>query len=386
VRASRITLLAAGLAVLAGGAAGVAPAAAAATPATAVPSRLPGQATVIPHTNLGAVAVLSGRPAWIVGSRDSGDDTVAPLILGWNGKAWAQVPSPVPAMGGDLLDVAATSASNAWAVGHTGGTPGIPSRPMIEHWDGTAWKQVPSPQPGGDSSLVSIAAVSARSAWAVGTAGQRSGTCPCQGLIEHWDGTAWKRAPRLHQPGIVFSAVAASSARNAWAVGDRRDKHGNVKQTVIEHWNGRAWKLVPSPDAKLISLNGVAAVSARSAWAVGLVSQQNGSDCQCRGIIEHWDGTAWKRVPSHAPAGSNLFAVSPVSGHDAWAVGYHNAKSLILHWNGTAWKQVPSVASPRSQALSDVTASSARSAWAVGGTNAGGGSGLILHWDGTAWR
>jgi hypothetical protein len=74
MRASRITLWAAGLAVLAGGAAGIAPAAAAATPATAVPAWLPGQATVIPHTNLSAAAVLSRRPAWIVGSRDSGDD------------------------------------------------------------------------------------------------------------------------------------------------------------------------------------------------------------------------------------------------------------------------------------------------------------------------
>src|ERR1700758_502951 len=35
--------------------------------------------------------------------------------------------------------VAATSASNAWAVGGNNGST------LIAHWDGTAWKQVPSP-------------------------------------------------------------------------------------------------------------------------------------------------------------------------------------------------------------------------------------------------
>jgi hypothetical protein len=386
VRASRIAAVAVGLPLLLSGASGAVTAAT--VPAAAAVAQPPDPALVIPHTNLGAVAVLSGRPAWVVGSRDSGGDTSAPLILGWNGTAWAQVPSPAPARGGDLLDVAATSASNAWAVGHTGGTPGVPSRPMIEHWDGTVWKQVPSPQPGGDSLLVSIAAVSARSAWAVGFAGPRNGSCPCRALIEHWDGTTWKQAPRRHQANVVLSAVTASSARNAWAVGDLRDKHGNHLQAVIEHWNGTSWKRVPSPGAKHINLNGVAAVSARSAWAVGMVRQQNGSDCECRAVTEHWGGTAWKRVPSHAPAG-NLFAVSLASGHDAWAVGYADfGRPLIEHWNGTAWKPVPSAASPRSQTLNDVAASSARNAWAVGLTNAGGngGSSLILRWDGIHWR
>jgi hypothetical protein len=118
-----------------------------------------------------------------------------------------------------------------------------------------------------------------------------------------------------------------------------------------------------------------------------MISQSNGSDCRCRAVIEHWDGTSWKRVPSDAPAGSNLFDVNPVSGRAAWAVGYHNGRSLIEHWNGASWKQVPNAASPRSQTLAGVAASSSRNAWAVGNSNSGsnGGSGLILHWNGTAW-
>ena len=38
--------------------------------------------------------------------------------------------------------MAATSASNAWAVGSTGSF--LSPKPLIVHWNGTSWKQVPS--------------------------------------------------------------------------------------------------------------------------------------------------------------------------------------------------------------------------------------------------
>ena len=63
---------------------------------------------------------------------------------------------------GGLSGVAATSASNAWAVGSTGSP-----KALILRWNGTAWKQVPSPAPAG-SRLSGVAATSASNAWAVG--------------------------------------------------------------------------------------------------------------------------------------------------------------------------------------------------------------------------
>lgn len=38
--------------------------------------------------------------------------------------------------GGDLLGVAATSATNVWAVGYTDGG----GKTLIVHWNGTSWK------------------------------------------------------------------------------------------------------------------------------------------------------------------------------------------------------------------------------------------------------
>ncbi len=40
--------------------------------------------------------------------------------------------------------------------------------------------------------------------------------------------------------------VAATSAGNAWAVGD--GEQGNEDDTLILHWNGRAWTRLPSPN------------------------------------------------------------------------------------------------------------------------------------------
>ena len=63
--------------------------------------------------------------------------------------AAARTGSPGPAasftISGALAGVAATSASNAWAVGSTGSTSS--SKALIVRWNGTGWKQVPSPAP-----------------------------------------------------------------------------------------------------------------------------------------------------------------------------------------------------------------------------------------------
>src|SRR5436305_546774 len=72
-----------------------------------------------------------------------------------------------------LSGVAALTASNAWAVGgyDTGGT-GL-NHTLIEHWNGTAWSIVPTPDspPG---VLNAVDAVSASDVWAVGGAGGKT--------------------------------------------------------------------------------------------------------------------------------------------------------------------------------------------------------------------
>jgi hypothetical protein len=173
-------------------------------------------------------------------------------------------------------------------------------------------------------------------------------------------------------------AVAATSARNAWAVGRYTDAQ-HASQTLILRWNGTAWKRVPSPDpggpAVNDSLRAVAALSASSAWAVGT----HGTGGVAQPLIEHWNGTAWKRVPAPTPSPSvpaELTGVTAISARDAWAVGDYGSPgrihTLIEHWDGTAWRREPSP-SPGTSALLRGVASSPASIWAVGGYSSFGG-------------
>ncbi|MBV8942943.1 MAG: hypothetical protein JO240_14535 [Solirubrobacterales bacterium] len=82
--------------------------------------------------------------------------------------------------------MAATSTTNAWAVGDTNFTNGA-DKTLIEHWNGHAWS---STNPGSKSgSLLAVAATSAANAWAVGSY-HNPGTAS-QNLALRWNGNSW---------------------------------------------------------------------------------------------------------------------------------------------------------------------------------------------------
>lgn len=120
--------------------------------------------------------------------------------------------------------------------------------------------------------LQSVAVVSACNAWAVGY--YDKGTVP-QTLIEHWNGTRWRRVTSPNPGGAghsnLLNAVAVSQSGKAWAVGFYEGRMAN--QTLILNWNGARWRRLPSSNpggsAEANYLNGVAATPTGCAWAVG---------------------------------------------------------------------------------------------------------------------
>ena len=346
-----------------------------------VPSPSPGSDI----NSLNGVAAVSSCQAWAVGEYLNTKGPYHTLIERWNGAAWQQVPSPSPGIIGNTLSaVAATSATNAWAVGRYASTRPTPTLALIEHWNGTAWQQVPSPQPSTvDNLLLSVAATSTTSAWAVG---EYAGSRVEKTLIERWNGTAWRQIPSPNPAtgGLGFNeltGVAATSAANAWAVGDYINNSDTAHRTLIEHWNGTAWKQVPSPNpsSTYSVLFGVTATSATNAWAIGQFNPIPGA----KPLILHWNGITWKQVPSPNPGGALLSGITATSSANAWAVGGYSsnghAKTLILRWTGTAWKQVPSP-NPGESVLSGVAATSVTNIWAVGNyVSSSGNKTLTVH-------
>jgi hypothetical protein len=313
-------------------------------------------------STLSDVAVLSPCSAWAVGFSPGHT-----LIERWNGKTWSIRTSPnVGDTENVLSGVAATSAGNAWAVGYYNDTTGG-SKTLIEHWDGSGWAVQTSPNPGTTYTvLYDVAATSASNAWAVGI--RLDGT-EYRPVVEHWNGKAWRTQP---SPDVGnnggFNGVSATSSTNAWAVGSA------LGQPLIEHWNGTAWRVqaAPEPPAGLfIHQDDVAALSRTEAWAVGYLRNASGSHRET--LIEHWNGHRWRIVSSPAVGtGANqLAAVAATSATNAWAVGHRGPssqmKTLVERWNGSAWKTQPSPNfGTGANALVGVDASSSTDAWAVG--------------------
>ena len=83
------------------------------------------------------------------------------------------MPSPSPDGGGYLNGVTAISRTDAWAVGLIAsggpGNSGATTTPLIEHWDGTSWDQVPCPVPASGGQFNSVSATSPTDVWAVGS-------------------------------------------------------------------------------------------------------------------------------------------------------------------------------------------------------------------------
>jgi hypothetical protein len=324
-----------------------------------------------------SVADLSLCNAWAVGSAPDGGGFAQTLAEHFNGIAWVQVASSNP--GGSASDnvltgVAVKSPSDGWAVGEYSN--GTADQTLIEQLTGGAWEQVPSANPGGsshDNTLSGVAIESPTSAWAVGSYNTGTRT---RSLIERWSGGAWSQVPSPSPSGTEneLSGVTATSATDAWAVGRYVDGDG-FAQTLILHWNGATWKRVTSPDVGGLttasSLSAVAATSASSAWAVGSSLTGNPPG---QALIVHWNGQKWQRMDAASlsrPAMSgSLTGVTALAAGDVWAVGFSgnlgSTRTLTAHWNGTKWALIPSpVLGPISE-FTAVAASSPTDLWVVG--------------------
>ena len=346
---------------------------------------------------LSAVAAVSANDVWAVGSITYDHGTYASsgptyaLIEHWNGSSWSIVPNP-RALSTDsanasesLSAVSAVSADDVWAVGSYMPNPDVGPpmlfQTLIEHWDGTSWSIVPSPNLGISSNqLNGVTAVSANDVWAVGSGGNET-------LVEHWNGTSWSIVPSpITLTQAVLNGVTAVSAIDVWAVGyinSNTAEEGDQSDTLIEHWNGANWSMMPSPDKVPSSvgyiafntLNAVSAVSADDIWAVGY-----SEDTSPKMVAEHWNGTSWSIVHSPSIGSSSstratdvgFRSVVAISANDVWAVGYGdsgngNIVTLIEHWNGKAWNIAPSPDGHYGQnVLYGVAAVSADDIWAVG--------------------
>jgi hypothetical protein len=150
------------------------------------------------------------------------------------GRVWQL---PTQAKGTNKLNaVLALAPNDVWAVGFS--TPVAPPKQvatltLIEHFDGTSWAVVPSPNVGPNSPnqsnrLLGLTANSANDIWAFGSYFPADGSGHQMTQLLHWDGASWAVAssPSPTKGGFpcdLLWAGVVSSPGDVWILGSVHD-------------------------------------------------------------------------------------------------------------------------------------------------------------------
>jgi hypothetical protein len=306
-----------------------------ASPGAASPWHIVPTPTLAPDNALSSIAVAGKRLAWAAGVEGySSDGATAggPLLLRWNGNRWSRARLPGSWRGG-MAAVAASSASNAWAVGMNASAMKIAH---LLHWNGRRWQNATLPNIGGSINAdVNLAAAPGGRAWISTDAGAPST------VLFTWNGVAWK--PQSYPCGhwaCGLIQVTARTGSDAWAVGNYVNPDGSGGPLAL-HWTGRSWTTTAVPFVKDGYLTSVFAASATDAWAVGAVF---GSAAM---LLYHWDGTAWHRVRAPAgltpPSASESARITGNAAGHLWIYGFGMSMSnqaSYLRYDGQRWSMV----------------------------------------------
>ena len=155
-----------------------------------------------------------------------------------------------------------------------------------------------------------VSAIGRWNAWAFG---------PASGWLLHYNGS-WHQVQPPSMPGAATqwpNDVSLDSATSGWLVG---------RLGKAARWNGTAWEPVatPQPDPALYyyTLEDVLSLSPTNAWAIGEISGSRDNPVSNEALVEHWNGTRWRIVPTPAPTDITFRSLAAHRALDVWAVGF----------------------------------------------------------------
>ena len=248
-----------------------------------------------------------------------------PLAEQWDGSQWSVMASAKSE--GSLERVSCSSASFCIATGKVGSTL------FSEYWNGSSWSLVSIPAPAG-SKGAAIEAISCTSSTACVAAGRYSGSkgelFEANTLIEHWNGTEWTIVPSPNVEGNAFSrlsGVSCVSATSCLAVGQANKESLSAPMPLVQKWDGSKWTLqsAPTPPGGIGSLRSVSCPAANFCMVSGA-----GSDAKV--FTASWDGASWKVLASGMPTGLSSISCSMQS-----SCGLVGIQMMGRHWNGSEW-------------------------------------------------
>lgn len=285
-----------------------------------------------------------GRTAWAVGSAFASNGYFSPVADRWDGSNWNTTRLPRFNPDGDSqLNAVGQSSGIALAVGEYSPRGNASSTlPLVLAWDGDAWARQPVPYPAGNNqtSLSSLSVVSSDDAWAVGTT-SRVGSSISHTLVVHWDGSVWSRVPSTNPSSTVngLTSVVAFSGGQVWAVGSQV-QNGGTRVLLERRVHGEMLDATLPQQFVTFGLTSIVGGSASDMWLVGSRSVHVGIDAVA---LHGGVGRTWSETNVVNQQQFNAFhAVTGGAGSPVWAVGEARTSerplALMEYWTGIRWR------------------------------------------------
>jgi hypothetical protein len=334
------------------------------------------------NTQFYGVSCASAKSCTAVGEDQvisGGSGTTSTLAESWDGAAWTQRTTLDPGVGNRLFAVSCTSAAFCMAVGSYQKSSSGPYLTLGEEWNGTAWAdKLPADQPAPASNgLGGVSCTSASFCISAGSYTQASDVT----LTETWNGTSWSIQPGpLPRAGAGYGyllpGVSCDAATTCAAAGGTQMPGSGA--TLAEALSGTTWtqQATPDPGSSYNALYGISCASATSCVAVGNYLASSG-DHDPLAEAGNPATNSWSVQSTPVPAGatftSQLNSVSCPAASSCEAAGWYENSSgtdvtLAEKWNGTVWtvQSTPNPAGASANYLQSISCTTASACTAVG--------------------
>jgi len=212
-------------------------------------------------------------------------------IMHWDGSQWTSQLA-IPGHRGRWGDLWASGPRDVWLVGA-----------QIAHWDGTAWRVVPTP--GNTSGFRSVWGTGPDNVWVAGA----------EGTLLRWNGTTWTR----------MATGTTRTLTGLWAA-DPNDLWVSGEEGTLLHWNGRQFAPM-APPGMSGDIKALWGQSANNVWVANDL------------YVYHYNGTRWTQREVEGGYVADLW-----SGPDGvlWAV---TRSGRVARLQDDRWVEVTSLGS-----------------------------------------
>ncbi|MET9903808.1 hypothetical protein [Streptomyces sp. NPDC006446] len=201
------------------------------------------------------IAAVSQREAWAIAAlHEAGGSGARMQMLRYDGSRWQRYD-----LSSDLRDALGSGtlssstlhagAGSAWLFARVDHGPGTDSTPIAARFDGTRWLAVALPK---ESDMAGVAVLGPSDIWALGTPKQRTAW--------HWDGREWTATRLPLEAQAITTETAGGDLRVAGNVpdpgADKADEsdpdHPKPRplRLAAARWDGRQWREERMPDVE----------------------------------------------------------------------------------------------------------------------------------------